>query len=220
MSIKPFALLLAALLAAPAHAELKGTYRLHDGKQLDLYYRDDQHMRASVGDDRQLVLRGDETWVLKRHDAQWLALNVDGLGGLLRAFSKRADKAAEQVGPVQLRDLGRKETVAGYVGEVYELSSGDKKYEVVLSDHPDVLALTSGWRHLALKLAENLEQKDAERLQQALAAIPGKGRGGLLRQGDNLSLVAVDRNVKRGAEDLPADAKVVELPALALPAAH
>jgi hypothetical protein len=218
MPIQRFALVLAAaLLAGGAHAELKGTYQLHDGKQLDLYYRDDQHMRASVGDDKQLVLKGAETWVLKRQDGQWLALNVNGMGGLLRAFAKPATDAASNAAPVQLRDLGRQETVAGYSGEVYELSSGDKKYEVVLSDHPDVLALTNGWRHMALKIAENLGQKDAQRLQQALDAIPSKGRGGLLRQGDNLKLVAIDKNAKSTDVELPPDTKIMTLPQLSLP---
>jgi hypothetical protein len=207
--------LTAALLAGAAHAELKGSYKLQDGQQLDLYYRDNQHMRASVGDDKQLVMKGAETWVLKRQEGQWLALNVEGAGALLRAMGK---PAIADTGPVSLRALGRKETVAGYAGDVYELTSGDKKYEVVLSDHPDVLALTTGWRHMAQKLAQNLGEDEAQRLQQALKAIPQNG--GLLRQGDNLALLGIDKQVPRTSADMPPDVRVVQLPQLSIPGTH
>jgi hypothetical protein len=209
--------LAAALLAGTAHADLKGTYQLHKGQQLNLFYRDESHMRASVGDDKQLVLKGEETWVLKRQDTQWLALNADSVGGMLRAMD--TSEATKDVGPVQIRPLGRKETVAGYPGEVYEVSSGDKKYEVVLSDNPDVLALTDAWRHIAQKLAKYLGQKDAQKLQQALDAIP-KGKGGLLRQGDNLTLVSIDKKLGSSDVDFPPDTKVMQLPQLSLPGAN
>ncbi len=209
---------LAAVLTGAAHAEIKGTYALHDGQQLNLYYRDDTHMRASIGDDKQLVVKGNETWVLKRQDSQWLAINADSVGGLLRNFAKNSADA-QDAGPVQLRSLGRKETVAGYTGDVYEVSSGDKTFEVVLSDNPDVITLTNGWRHMAQKIAQNLNQKDAKRLQQALEAIP-KEKGGLLRQGDRLTLVALDKKIKSSDVDMPSDAQVMQLPKLSLPGSN
>jgi hypothetical protein len=209
--------LAAAVLASGAQADLKGTYQLQKGKQLNLYYRDEQHMRASVGDDKQLLIKGAETWVLKRQDAQWLALNADGVGGLLRAMNK--GDATQDLGPVQMRPLGRKETVAGYTGEVYEASSGDNKYEVVLSDNADVQAMTDAWRQMAQKLSKYLGQQDVQRLQQALDAIP-KGKGGLLRQGDNLTLVSIDKKISNSDVEFPAGTKVMQLPQLSLPAAN
>lgn len=207
----------ALLLVTACHAELKGVYKLQDGQQVDLYYRDAQHMRADVGGDKQLVLKGAETWVLKRQDTQWLAINADNVGGLLRALSKSAGDPTADAGPVQLRALGRRETVAGYTGDVYELSSGDKKYDVVLSDHPDVRALTDGWRAAAQKIAQNLGQRDAQRLQQALEAIPAS-KGGLLRQGDNIVLVSIDNKARDVDVDFPPNTQVVQLPAgLSLP---
>lgn len=206
--------LVAALLAGAVHAELKGSYQLQKDRQVDLFYRDDQHIRASVDDDKQLIVKEGETWVLKRQEEKWLALNAEGVGGLLRAVTK---DRAEEIGPVQLRPLGRKETVAGYPGEVYELSSGDKKIEIVLSDNPDVLALTNAWRLMAQKIGQNLGQKEALRLRQALDTIPRKGKGGLLRQGDNFVLVAIDKKVKSSDVDFPPDTQVVQLPQLSLP---
>lgn len=205
--------LAAALLASASHADLKGSYQLSKGKQLDLFYRDDQHMRASVGDDKQLVVKGSETWILKRQDTKWMALNTEGLGSLLRSVTK---DHAEEIGPVELRATGRKETVAGFVGEVFELSSGDKKYEVVLTDNAEVLALTNAWRQIANKLASNIGRSESQRLQQALEVIPQKGKGGLLRQGDNLVLVAVNKQ-KTSEVDFPPDTQVVQLPPISLP---
>ncbi len=206
--------LAAALLASAGHAELKGSYQLQKGKQVDLFYRDDKHMRASVDDDKQLIVKGGDTWILKRQDEKWLAVNAEGVGGLLRALSKNH---SEELGEVKLSPLGRKETVAGYSGDVYELSNGDKKYEVVLTDNPDVLALTNAWRLMAQKIAQNLGQKEAQRLQQALNTIPRQGKGGLLRQGDNLKLVAIDKHVSNADVDFPQDTQVMQMPQFSLP---
>jgi len=205
--------LAAALLASTGHADLKGSYQLHKGKQLELFYRDDQHLRASVDDDKQLVVKGSDTWILKRQDDKWMALNAESLGSLLRSVAK---DHAQEIGPTELHATGRKETVAGYVGEVYEFSNGDKKYELVLTDNAEVLALTNAWRQLAQKLAANIGRQEAQRLQAALNAIPQKGKGGLLRQGDNLTLVAIDKT-KNSDVDFPANTQVVQLPQLPLP---
>jgi|GEM_PF-3552075 len=206
--------LAAALLATAASADLKGNYQLQKGNHLDLTYHDDKHMRANIDDDRQLLVKGDEIWMLKRQDEKkWIGINTTAWGGLLQAVKGQTE---ENIGPVQLRSLGRKETVAGYQGEVFELSSGDKKYEVVLSDNPDVLALTNAWRLMAQNIAQKLGQKEAQRLQQALDNIPREGKGGLLRQGDNLTLVSIDKNVK-GDIDLPPDTKVMDIPKFARP---
>src|SRR5690606_21399964 len=171
-----------ALLAAalPAQADLKGTYALPKAKSLTLSVRDDRHMLAAVGDDKRLLLQGGDTWVLKRQGEGWLALNANNAGGLLAALQKKHEPKMP-AGPLQLRALNRKETVAGYTGEVFELSDGQDSHEVVLTDHPDVLALTNAWRTMAKRVAQHLDQRNIERLQQALAAIPQKGKRGLLR---------------------------------------
>jgi hypothetical protein len=73
---------------------------------------------------------------------------------------------------------------------------------------------------MAQKIAQNLGQKDAQRLQQALETIPREGKGGLLRQGDNLTLVSIDKKIKNGDVDFPPDTQVVQLPQLSLPGSH
>jgi hypothetical protein len=41
--------------------------------------------------------------------------------------------------------------------------------------------------------------------------------GGLLRQGDQLTLLAVDNKIKAADADFPADTRVMDLPKLQLP---
>lgn len=204
----------AVLCATFAHAELKGSYELNQGKKkLDLYYLDDNHMRANLADKQQLVLKGSQSWLLHRQGEQWLAVDGDQAAALLNAT--HGDQIKQDIGTAQLRDTGRKETVAGYAGKVYELSIGNDISEVVLTDNPDVLALTNGWRTLALKLARSLGTERAAQLQQALAKIPQRGMGGLLRQGKDLTLVAVDKSVTAHDVDFPANTQV--LPKLQIP---
>ena len=140
---------LALLAAVPAHADLKGAYQLQKDKPLALSFRDDRHMLVAVGADKRLLMKGDETWVLKRQGDNWLAIDANSAAGLLAALRKKHD-AEIPTGPVELRSLNRSETVAGYTGEVFELSDGNKCYEVVLTDNADVLALTNAWRKVFL----------------------------------------------------------------------
>ena len=204
------ALLLAGAVAH-AHADIKGNYELSKGTTLTLAFHDAQHMQAVTGADKAVLIKGDDTWVLKRQGDSWLAVDAKSAGGLLAALKKSHEKEIP-AGPVQLRALNRKETVAGFQGEVFELSDGQRKTEVVLTDNPDVLALTNAWRHMAGRVAENLEQRDIERLQQALSVIPQTGKGGLLRQGDNLKLTAISKQVTAADLDFPAGTQTLKLP--------
>lgn len=204
-------LVLAACAATPALADLKGTYQLKKEKTLSLSYRDDRHMLAAVGDDQRLLLKDGQTWALKKQGDNWMALNANSAAGLLAALRKK-NSGDTPGGAIQLRPLNRQETVAGYTGDVFELSDGKRTYEVVLTDNPDVLALTNAWRTMAAQVAQHLDQRDIERLQQALVAIPQKGKGGLLRQGDNLKLSAIDKKASAADFDLPPGTQTLNLP--------
>ncbi|MFT3928891.1 MAG: hypothetical protein QM709_01235 [Spongiibacteraceae bacterium] len=197
-----------------ALAELKATYRLQQTKQsLDLYYLDDNHLRANYADQQQLLLKGTDSWLLHRQNGQWFAVDANQAGALLKAA--RGDEIKVPSDEVQLRDTGRKETVAGYQGRVYTLSAGDQTTEVVLTDHPDILALTNGWRTLAIKLSSSLGAEQSAQLQRLLAKIPRTGVGGLLRQGNDLALVTVEQ--RSGARDIDFPPNTQVLPTLRIP---
>jgi hypothetical protein len=211
------ALFATALLCSGAvHAELKGSYALDSGRQkLDLYYVDDQHMRANLDDENQIVMKGADVWILKRQGSQWLAMHADQVGALLKATKGKHKIPALE--PVTLKATERRETVAGFPGRIFEAQSGDKSGDVTLSDNNQVLALTNGWRKLALKLSEYLGAEQSAQLQQVLNTLPTTGMGGLLRQGDQLTLLAVDTKAKAADADFPADTKMMELPKFQLP---
>lgn len=209
-------LAVALLVSGVAHAELKGSYALDSGRQkLDLYYVDDQHMRANIDDKHQIVMKGSEVWILQQQGDQWLAVNADQVGALLKAA--KGSHNIPPLEPVTLKATDRRETVAGFPGRIYEATSGDKSGDVTLSDNAQVLALTNGWRKLALKLSEYVGAAQSAQLQQVLNTLPTTGMGGLLRQGDQLALVAIDNKIKAADADFPADTKVMELPKFQLP---
>ena len=208
-------LLCTALMCSTfVHAGLKGSYELRQGnKILDLYYLDDNHMRANFANSQQVMLKGDASWLLHRQGEQWFAVDGEQAGALLEAAHGK--NFTQQIGPVQLRDTGRKETVAGFAGKVYELQIGNDVSEVVLTDNADVLALTNGWRKLALQLSRSLGAERAAQLQQALAKIPQRGMGGLLRQGNDFTLVAIDKSIEARDVDFPPNTQVI--PKLRIP---
>jgi hypothetical protein len=209
-------LLTTLFFASASHAELKGSYQLNDGKQkLDLYYVDDQHMRADLDHKTQIVMKGTEVWLLKKQGEQWLAMNADQVGTLLKAA--QAKHTIPTLQPVTLRATERSETVAGFSGRIYQATSGENTSDVTLTDNAQVLALTNGWRKLALKLSENLGAEQAAQLQQVLNTLPTHGMGGLLRQADQLVLLAVDNKIKPADADFPVDTKIIELPKFQLP---
>ena len=211
------ALLAAALLCSGAHAQLKGSYVLDSARhKLDLYYVDEQHMRASFDDEHQIVMKGKEVWVLKRQGGtEWLAVPADQVGALLKAA--KGKHRIPELQPVTLKATERRETVAGFPGRVFEAQSGERSGNVTLSDNPQVLALTNGWRKLALKLSEYLGAEQSAQLQQVLNTLPTSGFGGLLRQDDQLALVALDTKVKPADADFPPNTRMLELPKFQLP---
>lgn len=203
-------------ISGAAQAELKGSYVIDSGKRkLDLYYVDDQRMRADIDGEHQIVMKGKDVWILKRQGSEWLALNADSVGSLLKAAQRRQEIPTLE--PVTLTPTDRRETVAGFPGRIYDAKSGDRQGDVTLTDNAQVLALTNGWRKLALKLSEYVGADQAAQLQQVLNTLPAQGMGGLLRQGDQLALTGIDTTIAPTAADMPADTRVVELPKLQLP---
>ena len=198
---------LIAALSMGAHAELKGSYRIDKNKTLDLYYLNDQNMRVNGAGQNQLVLKNSQSWLLQRQGDQWLGVDADQAAAVLK--STRSAELQKDIGPIELRDTGRSETVAGYKGKVFELIAGDQRYEIVLTDNPDVLALTNGWRKLALKLSQSLGAEQTAKLQTALSKIPERGMGGLLRQDQQLVLTAIDKNVKPADVDMPPNTQLL-----------
>lgn len=211
-----FTLLAAALLCSGAHAQLKGSYELDSGRhKLDLYYVDDLHMRANLDDEHQIVMKGKDVWVLKRQGTEWLAVPADQVGALLKMA--KGKQRIPDIEPVTLKATERRETVAGFPGRIFEARSGERSGNVTLSDNAQVLALTNGWRKLALKLSDYVGAEQAAQLQQVLNTLPANGMGGLLRQDDQLTLLAIDQKVKPADADFPPATKMIELPKIQLP---
>lgn len=211
-ALKRLALLAGTLLlAATATAGIKGSYRTGDGQQMDLYYVGPQQIRVTLGPDAQLVVKQGRTWMLNRQGSQWMALDAAQMGGVMAAIGKQANVTQFEPGDISLKPLGRKETVAGFEGEVWELDDGKERHEVVLSNHADVRALTEGWRQIATRLAKQLGIDDVQKVDQALRALPDQ-QTGLLRQGNNLVLTGIDKNVSPADVDFPAGTQMMEIP--------
>lgn len=206
-------LVMTVVMAASAVAEIKGTYRTGDGRQMELFYRSPQQIRVTLGDDSQLVVKNGKTWMLTRQGGQWMALDAAQMGKVMAAVGKPAAVPNLEASEVSLRPLDRKETVAGYEGEVWELVDGNERHEVVLTNHADIRTLTDGWRQIATKLAQQFGVEDVAKIEQALEALPNQ-QTGLLRQGDNLVLTSIDKGISAADVDFPAGTQTMEMPSI------
>ncbi|HCZ48373.1 MAG TPA: hypothetical protein DCZ11_05150, partial [Gammaproteobacteria bacterium] len=97
---------------------------------------------------------------------------------------------------VSMRPLGRRETVAGHDGEVYEAvartSNGEQRAELVVSDDPQLKAVQDA----LLKVARDTVSAvgaDASVYARPLQQVEQQGLGGVLRYGEELRLVSLEQ---------------------------
>lgn len=131
------------------------------------------------------------------------------IGGMMQGFAAMGNKAGgDSAGPLakdvtSIKATGKKETVAGIDGEVYELTTTDQQghsqtLQAVFTDDPLVVEMTAAY------LAFSEAMVGPKVIADFKSALP-KSKRGLLRVGDEMVLQSI-------AAD-PPSASVFELPA-------
>lgn len=181
-------LAVAAALALPAAADITAVYAMAGGEQLRVEYRDAANFRIGT-DSRnyQLMLDGRLYAV-----AQGQVIDVDKMSRQIKAVGAETflagvlgNATADVPTDVSMRPLGRKETVAGQTGEVYEAvartANGEQRADLVVTRNPDLTASLAAVGAESSAYTRPLQQVEQQRL------------GGLLRYGKQLKLVSLDR---------------------------
>ncbi len=92
---------------------------------------------------------------------------------------------------ISAKATGKKETVAGFVGEVYELSWKDKDgvhtAKSVLSKDPAVVEYSNAW----MKLAENMAKSMGQKVDNSIGRYLEKQGLGILKMGDDFQVVSI-----------------------------
>jgi hypothetical protein len=171
-----------------------------------------------AGPEGYILVSGDKAYMVNRSKGKWKAFDMDEMSGMMKMFGQGGTTAEtmENYRP-HFEPTGRKETIAGYKGEVYRVtyedSSGRKQeQEMVLSDHPDVKKLNRAWISLASRMGQMTGRDVAEALEQATRESWEKGYGGMLRSGDDMVLEKIEKpSLKASHYRLPEGVEMVHM---------
>lgn len=204
--------LIALLLSLTAHADLIAEYRIDDGQQLTLSYRDPDHIRVQLGAGQLLLVNGEQTLLVAEQGGTRMAVDLDRMGALL-GMAPPTSVEVPDADSVRISATGRSETVAGYTGEWYIIDDGRNEYRAVLTEAPDVVELTRAFAQVANRLGKMLGPQQAGRLRHLMDEAMQRGPGGVLRQADRLELLSVrEEALPISAYQLPEGVPLMSLP--------
>jgi hypothetical protein len=213
------AALVGALWAVEGWADATGVWSVGDHREVVLKYRDVKNFRFHVAPKEfRLREKGDLYLVMEGADGHTRAVKVDETNGHVQTVIEKQAKLLQELGEVRFRDTGRRETVAGLEGIVYEASfravdGTPQREELVLSKAPAVVELQRYMFAVIDDLGDIAVGPGRNPLSRAmLLARAGKDLGGLLRFGDLVKLEAVDHGrLADGQLQLPKDAVAVRM---------
>lgn len=193
-----------------ANADLVGTWQLSNSNPVKVYYQDDDHVRMDVGNDTYLLVIKDKAYTVMNQGGQKMVMDMAAMGGAMKAFGgmamQQAEAKARAYDPdsVAYGKTGKKETIAGYEGELYEVSvkgpNGLEKYEFVASKNKDVIQLQKAFQLIGQRMAETLMSKDTlAGFNRAAEMVESQNIGGMLRYGNEMVLKSLEN------KDLPAE---------------
>ena len=217
-------LMLVWLGLGAAYAGTVSQWNLPDGKMFTLSYEDKQHMRIELGKGHEVLINGSKSHLVTRQGGQRIAMDLANMGGALEVFGGMMMQNAQQRvndfqgSKVQFRKTDRVERIAGYRGEVYEVrlisTKGTEQHEIVVSKHPDILALQAAFLELGKRASKIVPNNQGLGTMNYFSRqAQSVGIGGVLRYGSDLTL----RNVKQkklavNAFQLPHDVALITLP--------
>jgi hypothetical protein len=213
--------------AGTAWADLVGTWKTDKNESLKISFRDKKHIRMEAGPDAYILVSGDKVYMVNRTKGKWKAVDMDEMSGMMKMFGRGNvnAKAMEDYKP-HFEPTGRKETIAGYKGEVYRVTYRDdsgrtQEQEMVLSDHPDVKKLNQAWVSLASRMSQMTGGNTAEALERATREAREKGYGGMLRSGDDMILEKLEKpSMKASYYRLPEGVELVHMSNMGKGASH
>ena len=198
-------------LVAPALAlaDITAVYQ-SEGTKMSISVRDQQHILMDVGKDHYILLNGDMTYSVGKEGKGWVAMDLAQLRHLASAFAGAANQSVNEISSI--RDTGRTETVAGYKGKVFEVVDGKgKRFESVLTDDDDVVAVSAAMMRFAEQSAKNVGMTSFSIPKDKL---PGRYTG-FLRQDRDMQLVSVDTTNKgKGYFSLPSGVRMEAAPSM------
>lgn len=192
------------------YADTASQWRMPAGKTLSLSYRDTQHVLLAMGQGNQVLVSGKDSYLITAQGGQTMAVNMTEMGGALDMFSSLMMPGAEQMdrfkgAQVRFKKTGRQETIAGFSGDVYQMTvttqRGVEQHEIVVSNHPDVVALQTIFLELGQRAAKVMPTNQLFETMNYFSRQAEQAHiGGVLRYGNDMVLQRLEK------KKLPADA--------------
>ncbi|TDT40367.1 hypothetical protein DES49_2133 [Halospina denitrificans] len=197
-----------------AQADAYGVFEMPGQTRTEVYYQDDDHIRINAGQDGYMLVSGGKVYSVMNQGGRKVAVNMDEMGRAMAQFSqgnnRSGDSSAENV---EIRKTGKTETVSGYEGHVHEVSINGRTLEVVLSDHPRVVAATQGFLKAMVRVGQMLDPEDSGSTRKMLKDLDETGYGGILRQKEGLTLIEAKEVDKPDSfYQLPSDVDMMSMP--------
>ncbi len=202
----------ATLLALLPSLTMAGTAVVQsgDGGEAMFEYRGDM-LRIGMGDGQSYAIVRDGTiYAVSVEDGQTMVIDA---GSVMRGFASAATAVAPSDLDAEVLSMdktSRKETVAGIVGEVYEVRFRDdngqeRKAEIVLSDDPLAIEFRDalfGMMNVATEIASEKAQAQGEDMRERLDEL----NAGVLRYENELVLTRISgESVDAARFELPAE---------------
>ena len=181
-----------------------------DGERIVWEYQDDA-VRMNTGDgDDYVVIRDGQFYLVSFEDDEPMV--IDG-GSMMRSFASMMPSVAPDdfsAEVVSIENSGRKETVAGLTGDVYEVHVRDKQgresvQELVLSKAKEAREFSDALLLMA-ETVSNLVSSQAGAASDALSSRLASMNAGVLRYGEEVTISAISSSrISRSRFDLPAE---------------
>jgi hypothetical protein len=182
-----------------------------EGQSMKFEYQGDKlRINTDQGESSYMVLRDGHIYVVTNSDGQQMVIDANQAMGMFGSMAGAAAPSSVASKVVSLKATGKKEELAGIIGEVYELryiSEDGKEHqgELVLSKDARARefsnALSGMARSLSQVAGKNFEGANDD-MQGRLDAL----NMGVLRYGDDMRISAIsDRDVAEARFELPVE---------------
>ncbi|MCG8668982.1 MAG: DUF4412 domain-containing protein [Pseudomonadales bacterium] len=212
------------MISASAQADLVGTWSVANSQTFTVYYKDNNHIRMDVGNGTYLLIQGEKTYTVMNQGGRLMVMDLAAMGGAMQAYGggmhQQMQQQVSQYDPssVKYENTGKKETVAGYPGEVYQLTvngpQGKEQAELVLSKHKNVVTFQRAFMSLSQKMAQSMMSRDTlNSFNDAAKMAEVKNMGGMLRYNQQMRLQSLeDKAIDASFYALPKNAMMMSIP--------
>ena len=215
--MKTVLVLALVFFANSALADVVGTYST--GKKSDkmtIYYKNDDSIRIAVAAESYMLITDQKVYMVSQHNGKTTAMDMDKLGELSKQMGGMRPKVEAphaNKNDTTFKKTGRTETIAGYKGDVYEVTTDGTTQEFVATKDKDVVTLNKAFYQMARRMSESLGQNRAQELDATIRMAEAEKMGGMLRFSNDMVLQSLTKQ-EMGAEfyKLPAGSELQEMP--------